>query len=168
MTKYTKENARRRFFSAGEVRAILAGSLRKFRVPISRPNRCSLYPVGSYLWVPERWRPLHFTEHGDIQVHYKIDGATKWEMLDDRFDPDGEKFNDWWAATSDVYRKSGLFDDEGNYIVPPCDVIKWRSPVAMPRCLSRITLEIMYYRLTYFRTKNGNEWFHCYYFRVVQ
>lgn len=132
-------------FSGPMVRAILDGrKTQTRRVIIPQPEVqpvAGRFRVGNLLWVREKWKVHTWTEDGFLQVQYADGTASPFiETPEDKED----WFENIWIECSDECHDKGLAENKhGEYHwevgQSPC---RWRSPIYMPRWVSRILLKI--------------------------
>lgn len=97
---------------------------------------CPYGQPGDRLWVKERWR-VHtwYEDDGDISVEY-ADGHTQLAHIDDE-----DLWLRLWVQSSDDAKK--VYGERERYTwkkgKSPC---RWRPSLFLPKCASRITLEI--------------------------
>lgn len=107
--------------------------------------RCPYGSPSDLLWVRETWRIGAWAEDdGSFAVDYKADNFARREWLTDPDDHSGDKFNDEWMKLCQQLADRGVRPGaDGRYRWKPGESpLPWRSPVAMPRWASRLTLRI--------------------------
>ena len=132
-------------FSAWSIRAILAGRKTQTRRVVRnwcQLQRCRYGEPSDLLWVKEAWRVGAWNEDtGQIAVDYRADGYLRREWLQVETD---EQFQRLWEQSSLDAEAAGMqCDADGKYDWEPgLDVTRWRSPLFMPKCATRIWLRI--------------------------
>ena len=106
-----------------------------------------IYPklfVGDLIWCRETWVALRFYRD------YESGVIDDWEPCDPKCVKEEKEgpFDDRPYAF--IYRADGHWEDD-----PPNKGFSWRSPVTMPRCASRLTLEVISVRCERVQSVNG-------------
>lgn len=113
-------------------------------------ERCPYGQPGDRLWVREAWRIGAWNENdGTLCIDYRDGPRKTWIEIPAIADHDGDVFRRYWEQSSDDAERAGLkHDEEGNYKWEPGQSpCRWRPSIHMPRCASRITLEIVSVRV---------------------
>jgi hypothetical protein len=99
---------------------------------------------GDRLWVREKWKFGSFNSESEFSAEYE-DGASS-PIIDIYYENelDREKY---LAECGEDYDKAGWVQDDDGYYREPANwegenPARWRSPLFMPRCFSRLLLEI--------------------------
>ena len=104
---------------------------------------------GDRLWVRETWRPVGWTEEGQVRPQYQADmemGIYGDLYLEDD-DADGEKYNNWWIKLGDALDAAGCKMDSEDRYQNVEEFIKWRPSILMPKTMARIWLEVKIVRV---------------------
>jgi hypothetical protein len=137
------------FLSTPMVQAILEGKTQTRRIAelSGSPDfrRCPYGKVGDRLWVRETWRPRSWGSNFDwMIIEFAAGGKLEINPFE-VWDAPLEAETRWESLEKECIRAGCHRTESGNFVLCKPDgsfPIKWRSPVLMPRSISRILLEI--------------------------